>query len=309
MMNACPAAYDVPIAMFVFNRPDLTEEVFLKVAEARPETLLVVADGPRAGRSGEAERVAAVRAIFERVDWPCRVITHYSEANMGCRDRVSSGIDWVFSQVERAVILEDDCLPSPSFFAYCRDMLDLYQDDKRVFAISGTNFADAGGDPGHYYSRFSLMWGWATWRDRWQYYRVSPTDVSAVVDRTWPGQPKRQLFWKKTISRADQPGYSTWDWQWILTLWRHDALAVRPTRNLIRNIGFGVDATHTHSPEAAAAKLPVFETVASFRNAPRDVAPDLRRDAADERLWAGINWKTVVALHAPWMVRLRNMLR
>lgn len=304
------SGYDVPVAMFVFNRPELTRQVFERVRAARPQTLLVVADGARPGREGEAEKVAAVRRIFAGIDWPCDLHTDFAAANMGCRDRVASGLDWVFGKVERAVILEDDCWPAPSFFPYCRAMLDRYAGERRIFSVSGTCFADDGqSPPGHYYSRFALMWGWATWRDRWREYRLQPDDTAAVVRRAWPGSPLRRLFWTTTIGRADQPGYATWDWQWILTLWRHDALAVRPTRNLVRNLGFGVDATHTHSAEARAAQLPLFADLASFAEWPPQMLADSSRDRIDERDWAGLNWKTVLALRAPWLLQLRRMLR
>ncbi|MFN7398559.1 MAG: glycosyltransferase family 2 protein [Sandaracinobacter sp.] len=303
------ARFAVPIAMIVFNRPDLTRRVFEKVAAARPETLLLVADGPRPGRAGEAERVAEVRAIVQQVDWPCRVLMNFAETNMGCRRRVASGISWVFEQVSEAIILEDDCLPAPAFLGFCRDMLERYRNDRRVFAISGTNFTNEDTEPGHYFSNFSLMWGWATWADRWQRYVEEPNDAGQVIAERWPGQVLRQLFWRKTLSRVLLPEHGTWDWQWILTVWREGGLAVRPTRNLVQNIGFGPDATHTHSAEARASKLEVFPLVMSFSDGPTDVAPDWRRDKIDEQIWAGISWKNLLAMYAPWLVDLRNRLR
>lgn len=302
--------FDIPVAMIVFNRPELTRAVFEQMRKVRPQTLFVIADGARDGRPGEAERVDAVRRIFDEIDWPCDLRTDFATANMGCRDRVASGISLVFGQVERAIILEDDCWPAPSFFPYCRAMLDRYAKDRRIFSVSGTCFADdEQAPPGHYYSRFSLMWGWATWRDRWQEYALSPEDTRQVVCRTWPGSPLRQLFWTSTIDRAAAPVHATWDWQWILTLWRNNALAVRPTRNLVRNLGFGVDATHTHSAEARAAKLPVFEELASFTEGPAEMAADPVRDSIDERDWAGLNWKTALALRAPFLLKIRRLLR
>jgi hypothetical protein len=129
-----------PVAFFIFNRPDTTATVFAAIAKARPSTLLVVADGPRAFRRGEEQLCEAARAIIDRVDWPCRVLTDFSTHNLGCRRRISGGIDWVFSQVEEAIFLEDDCLPDPTFFAFCEEMLGRYRTDSPVMHIGGTNF-------------------------------------------------------------------------------------------------------------------------------------------------------------------------
>ena len=107
---------NTPVAFFVFNRPDVTQRVFTEIRRARPNQLLIIADGPRASRLGEADRCEAVRTIVDQVDWPCEVERHYADTNLGCRARVSSGLDWVFDRVDRAIILEDDCLPDPGFF-------------------------------------------------------------------------------------------------------------------------------------------------------------------------------------------------
>ena len=110
-----------PVAFLVFNRPDQTKKVFEAIRKAKPEKLLVIADGPRNERYGEAEKCRAVRAVMERIDWNCEVVRNYSDVNLGCRRRVSTGIDWIFEQVEEAIILEDDCLPHPTFLAFVKN--------------------------------------------------------------------------------------------------------------------------------------------------------------------------------------------
>ena len=129
-----------PVAFLIFNRPETTARVLEEIARARPPKLLVVADGPRADRPGEADLCRAARAVLSRVDWPCEVLTNFSETNLGCRRRVSSGLDWVFEEVEEAIVLEDDCLPHPSFFPFCEELLERYRADERVMAVSGDNF-------------------------------------------------------------------------------------------------------------------------------------------------------------------------
>jgi hypothetical protein len=128
------------VAFFIFNRPYTTEKVFAEIAKAKPPKLLVVADGPHPDRPGEVDACATVRAIINHVDWKCEVLTNYSDVNLGCRRRVASGLNWVFDQVEEAIILEDDCLPHPSFFRFCEELLEIYRHDERVMHIAGSNF-------------------------------------------------------------------------------------------------------------------------------------------------------------------------
>ena len=159
----------VPVAFIIFNRPDTTSRVFAEIARARPSKLIVVADGPRAEFPGEAELCARARAVIDAVDWKCEVVTDFSDRNLGCRARVSSGLDFVFSQVEEAIILEDDCLPHSSFFPFCESLLQKYRDEDRVMAISGDNFHRGCRytDFSYFFSRFVHIWGWASWRRAW----------------------------------------------------------------------------------------------------------------------------------------------
>ncbi len=126
-----------PVAFIIFNRPDTTSKVFEAIKQAKPKKLLVIADGPRINKPGEAEKCKQTRAITEQIDWDCEVLRNYSENNLGCRNRVSSGIDWVFENVDEAIIIEDDCLPNPSFFRFCQELLGKYRNNDEIFLISG----------------------------------------------------------------------------------------------------------------------------------------------------------------------------
>ena len=150
-----------PVAFIIFNRPDTTKRVFAEIAKARPPKLLVIADGPRADHPADVEKCAAVRAIIDGVDWDCEVLKNYSDVNLGCKRRVSSGLDWVFDTVEEAIILEDDCLPHPTFFRFCEEMLEKYRDDKRIAMISGDNLQFGRKRTGYsyYFSRYPHIWG------------------------------------------------------------------------------------------------------------------------------------------------------
>ena len=241
------------VALIIFNRPDTTERVFLEIAKVRPPKLLVIADGPRSDRLGERERCNAARAIIDRVDWPCDVLTNYSEVNLGCKDRVSSGIDWVFSQVEEAIILEDDCLPNVSFFQFCEEMLDRHRHDERIGMISGTNFLDNSIeiDESYYFSKYMTIWGWATWRRAWKSYDVNiefwpKLRSDRFLDSRIILKTERE-YWYRVFERVYDGIIDTWDYQWVLSNWAQSRLSVVPHVNLISNIGFRADATHTAS--------------------------------------------------------------
>lgn len=240
------------VALIIFNRPETTEKVFSAIAKAKPPKLLVVADGPRVNRAGEAERCAAARAIIKRVDWDCEVLTNYSETNLGCKNRVASGIDWVFEQVPEAIILEDDCLPDQSFFYFCEELLERYRDDKRISMIAGSNiiYKQFRPDNSYFYSRYSLIWGWATWRRAWKDYDIS---MSCWPERKKTGWHKyiggrnfwKSEYWKLIFDDVYTAKLRTWDYQWLYTNIVMNRLCIVPAVNMVDNIGFGSDATHT----------------------------------------------------------------
>lgn len=150
----------------IFNRPDVTKKAFNEIRKVQPDILLVVSDGPSHHKQGEAEKCLETRAIIDQVDWDCKVLTNYSDVNLGCAKRILSGLDWIFGNFERAIILEDDCLPDPSFFPFCEELLERYKNDDRVMSISGQNsqFGRSRTSYSYYFSRYAHCWGWATWR-------------------------------------------------------------------------------------------------------------------------------------------------
>lgn len=258
------AAVRSPVLFLVFNRPDTTERVFEAIRKARPPRLYVAADGPRASRPDESERCDAVRRIATAVDWPCEVHTLFRTENLGCKRGVSSGIAWFFQQEPEGIVLEDDCVPDPSFFSYCDELLERYRDDPRVMCVSGDNFVSSVWKPAesYYFSKFVHVWGWASWRRAWNLYDVEirdwhMQDKAALLERWMPGERAAQALWRDQFDRVAGGQIDTWDYQWVYACWRHGGLSALPAVNLISNIGFGVDATHTVSPESRLAGLPV----------------------------------------------------
>lgn len=240
--------FDVPIAFFVFNRPSLTERVFAEIARVKPRRLFIAADGPR--HSDEAEACRTVRSIVERIDWPCEVQRDYSERNLGCAIRESSAVDWVFSNVEEAIFLEDDTLPDPSFFSFSAALLDRYRDDERVMHIGGCNFQPVGPEKSYsyYFSRYAHGWGWATWRRAWRHYdfrmqRWPEFREAGLLHHILRARDEIE-FWSGHFER-DHSHPVSYDYQWYFAIWSQGGLSVLPSVNLVSNIGFGVDATHT----------------------------------------------------------------
>lgn len=269
--------FPIPVALIVFNRPDVTRRTFESVRTARPERLFVIGDGPRVDRPQDAERCAAVRSAVEAVDWPCEVRTRFSADNLGCEGNVETGLDWVFSQVDRAIVLEDDCLPDPTFFRFASELLDRYAEDPRVWHIAGNSHGVPTrfyGDASYAFSTWASVWGWATWADRWQAHRStfhrdhvrrSPDDRGDAPVRSRPAVPASGAL----VTRAGRRHFADaatsqdvithgWDKHWWLTIMTEGGLSVSPSVNLVENVGFGADATHTGAPgrrDAAATAI------------------------------------------------------
>lgn len=247
----------VPVIFIIFNRPDVTRQVFETIRAARPRKLLVIADGPRTNRPGEAEKCTATRAIIDGVDWDCEVLRNFSETNMGCCLRISSGITWAFELVDKAIILEDDCVPSASFFPYCADLLDRYESDDRVMQVSGNNylFGHAATADSYYFSRHPHVWGWATWRRAWAKYDLNMTRWPEIRDRRLFDQyfPKtmERYYWESIFQSVYDGNIESWAYRWVYSMWANSGLSIAPARNLVRNIGFShTDATHTKGDSA-----------------------------------------------------------
>ena len=235
--------FDTPVAFFVFNRPHTTAQVFGAIRRARPRLLLVIADGPRPTHGQDEVLCGAVRKIVTGVDWPCDLRTDFSDQNLGCRSRVASGLRWVFEQVDRAIILEDDCMPEPTFFAYCAELLTRYQDDPTIGMIAGTNYQLKPRSPNASYfasAHFSI-WGWATWRRAISGYDENMRDWRRSVrpPDIRPAASHLAMHWLHVLmfDLAVAEQLDTWDVAWTFHLVRQSAVSLVPGNNLISNIG------------------------------------------------------------------------
>lgn len=273
---------NTPVALIIFNRPENTRRVLNELAKAKPKRLFVVADGPRADHPDDQAKCEQTRKIIGEVDWDCDIKTNFSERNLGCGWRPASGISWVFEQVDRAIILEDDCIPSETFFPYCGELLERYKDDSRVFQISGsTGLPNPHERPNSYYfSRLFSCWGWATWARAWRHYDFrlaawkSSREIAYLKDLL-----KYDEAVNYCVSRFDEVANSNgdldyWDYQWQGCVWLQNGVAIVPRHPLIKNIGFDSDATHTKNVASQWARVePVNLTFPLIH--PTTLVPDL----------------------------------
>jgi hypothetical protein len=250
-----------PVALIIFNRPAKARRVFFEIAKARPPVLLIISDGPRLDQPEDSELVSQSRDILNLVDWPCEILTNFAESNMGCRDRVSSGLNWVFKCVDRAIILEDDCLPSQSFFRFCDESLARYEFDERIGMVNGSSFSPdtAISTSSYYFSKFTHVWGWATWRHKWISYDVNMKLLPLLIENgdfiNICGGQKEANYWGPIFRAVHRKDIDTWDYQWLFANFCAGRINITPFVNLVENFGFDYSATHTKDKNESSDRV------------------------------------------------------
>ena len=258
-----------PVVLIIFRRPDETRRVFERIRLARPARLYIVGDSARSNRPEEVSAVESCRRIVSEVDWDCEVFTNYPEVNLGLRERVVSGLDWVFTQEDRAIILEDDCVPGDSFFELSAELLERYFDDGRIGGIGGTNIGPnhLGRVESYFFSKYPAIWGWATWKRVWSEYRGQIPEVSTLeledFDSFSP-TPSNKKYWSNKFNDVALGRINTWDYQLAYLFMVKGWLWTIPKNNLISNIGFGPSATHTWNTKSPHSGLSISDLQAPF---------------------------------------------
>lgn len=244
--------YKIPILFIIFNRPEKTLKVFSMIRKIKPKYLYIAADLP----ADKKDLLLAVktRKIVELIDWDCEIKTKFSKKPLGCKYGVSSAINWFFQNVNMGIILEDDCLPSLSFFKYCDQLLNKYKNNNKIMSISGFNPLDNSffkDNSSYTFSYYGSIWGWATWKRAWNKYELNM--------KSWNNKSSKDLiksnlnsniqyyFRKKNYDLSYESKIDTWDYAWSYSRIVNSGLSIIPKVSLIKNIGFGKDATHTKS--------------------------------------------------------------
>lgn len=242
--------FNIPVVVIIFNRPELAQRLVEALESVRPGVIYVISDGPRAGVVGEEEKVRASREIFESLPWNCNVVTNYASENLGCMERITTGLDWVFGEVDRAVILEDDCIPSQSFFQFCEELLERYEKDERVLSISGARLApEVNTHVDYCFSRYAFCWGWATWARGWAKFDKKMASYDEIRNteflRALLGGRRQELYWRRILDSVMRGRIDSWAYRWTFAHWINGGLSVVPRVNLISNRGAGSAATNT----------------------------------------------------------------
>lgn len=292
-MPTSPDLFDTPVLLLVFNRPDTTRRVLDALRPLRPRHLYVAADGPRPHRPADAALCQQVRELVRAaVDWPCELRTLFQEHNLNCGLGPATAISWFFGHESEGIILEDDCLPTADFFPFCQQLLTRYRHDERVMHIGGNNFGpeaqrpQSAGTDAYYFSGQVNSWGWATWRRAWHLFDFQLSqwpelERRGLLRHLYPSVLERR-YWLprfRALHAAPQPP-DIWDYQWHFAVAAHSGLCIVPAVNLVRNIGFGDHATHTHDAADSFADVPTAALRWPLRHPPvvlRDRARDRAR--------------------------------
>lgn len=271
-----------PILFLIFNRPEITQRVFNEIKKQKPKYLFIAADGPRSHILEDIEKCKATRDVVIRgIDWDCEVRTLFRDENLGCGVAVSEAITWFFENVEEGIILEDDCLPHSSFFGYCETLLEKYKEDEQVYAIGGSNLQNGKqmGDASYFFSNYAYVWGWSSWRRAWNSYDFNLKQLDTYKQQNLIKKiDTRNIFknyWISIFEKVTNKEIDTWDYQWTFTIWNRGGVTIVPNVNLISNIGFGEEATHT-TGSSPLAKMAIKDIGLIVH--PTDVQADKKAD-------------------------------
>ena len=273
--------FNTPILFIIFNRPDTTFQVFNMIRKIKPSKLYVACDGPREKK--ENEKVLRSREIATNIDWPCEIRTIFSHNNLGCKKACIKAIDWFFENEERGIILEDDCLPHIDFFNFCENLLEYYSVDDRVSFITGDNFQNnkLRGDGSYYFSKYIGIWGWATWRRSWKKYDVGnmnfwPEWCNSNHFKDLLSDKVERKYWQNIFNLSYLDKIDTWCYPLLSSVWHKGGLTVTPNVNLVSNIGFGLDATHTKFEKSPNSKIATNNI--GILNHPKKIERDIDAD-------------------------------
>lgn len=243
--------FNIPVLLIIFNRPDKVERLIDSLRKVKPTKMYVSADGPRYGVPSDTTRCAGARAVISQIDWPCEVITNFHERNTGADFGPEKALNWFFGNVDEGIILEDDCIAHPDFFRFAKDMLTRYRTNDQVMMISGNNFQNGitRGNGSYYFSKYPSTWGWASWKRAWRHYDTKILGYREFIDKnildTVCQTRVEKKYWSRFFEKIHNDKLNHWDIKWIFAIWNNNGISITPNVNLVQNVGFGHDATHT----------------------------------------------------------------
>lgn len=294
--------FSTPILFIVFNKPKQTKIVFQAIRTIKPKRLFIAADGPRSNNQRDRELIKEVRNIVKQVDWPCQVKTKFRVKNAGCKKAVSQAITWFFSNVKEGIILEDDTLPNKSFFFFTQELLRKYRHDNRVSIIGGSHPFNDGISikDDYFFSKYTRIWGWATWRRVWEKYDVNikawPKIKNHKLHHKYFSSSREARHWEGIWDKCYQNKIDTWDYQLLLLLMLSNSFTAVPSKNLVSNIGFGSEATHTKIDLSGLSNFPRQNINFPLKH-PTEVIPNKNKDNFLSRIYSQSKWSRII--HQP----------
>jgi len=296
-----------PLLFIIFNRIDTTKQVFAKIKEVKPQQLFIAADGPRKDRLGEEKKCKAVREwVLSQIDWDCKVHTLFREENLGCGQGPAQAITWFFDNVEQGIILEDDCVPTTSFFYYCEALLNYYKHDTHIMHIAGDNPLIRTNCDGatYYFASVQHCWGWASWARAWKYFNfnIECNFSKDFKNNTYFNNFNVRDFWMHALSQVREAKTVAWDYQWSWAILKQNGRCINPALNQITNIGCNSEGTHfSDDTDKSSVERPRYEF--STINHPKSMKVNKRlQKKINEKL--GIRYKTYLQLFGEKLVFL-----
>lgn len=241
----------IPLVIIVFNRPKETKLLFNEIKKYKPKKLFIISDGPRKNSDKDKKNILVVREIFKNISWKCKLYKNYSNSNLGTKQRIISGISWVFKHVDEAIFLEDDCIPNRSFFLFMEEMLNKYRNNLNIGSICGTNLFDikTSNKESYFFSKYQDCWGWATWKNRWLKLDKSLNTLENIKQKkylyNYLGSYRAYLYWHWKLNKVKNNELDSWSFLWTYTGFIKKYLHIIPKVNLVKNTGFGLNASRT----------------------------------------------------------------
>jgi hypothetical protein len=243
---------NTPVLILVYNRPFQTKVLIDSLRKIRPKKIFISSDGPKINTL-DAKQNHEVKNILKKINWTKEIKLNYMNKNYGCKEAVSRGIKWFFSKVKMGIILEDDCIPNKDFFFFTQKMLNKYKNNKNIYVVSGNNFLDnkVKINESYYFSKYNHCWGWATWARAWKNYDKNLHKWNSFKkSKSWKNKfiiSLERKYWERIFNLCYKKKIDSWAYPWLYSIWLKNGLSILPKSNLVENIGFNLDATHTFS--------------------------------------------------------------
>ena len=249
-----PYKIDIAVLLIFWARPEQFGKVFEQVKKARPSKLYLYQDGPRKNWPDDIENIEKCREIAEDIDWECTVNRFCQENNVGCDPSGFIAQKWMFGKEEFGIVLEDDVVPSQSFFPFCKELLEKYKDDERIHMICGMNNTGISEHVpySYFFSTKGSIWGWASWKrviDTWDenYSFLQDSFTLRQLEEILREKGRKLKHFLKVFVQHKQSGKAHHESINASSMYLNNQLNIVPKYNMISNIGISDNATHAAS--------------------------------------------------------------